>query len=122
MSGKAAPTAEEVAAGEAQSLKDDPEHTPLPAVTSQIATAIPEFWLTALRNHLGISGLVTDRDAAALKHLTDITVSYDTQEKGTGFVLTFHFEANDFFENTTLTKTYYYKVCLSRCLLLFLCV
>jgi nucleosome assembly protein 1-like 1 len=70
---------------------------------------IPGFWLTALGNHLGISELITERDEAALKHLTDIKVSY--LEGRPGFRLTFEFGpgAKEFFENETLEKTYYYQ-------------
>ena len=48
--------------------KDDPDYTPLPAATGESDTsAIPEFWLTALRNHPALSEMITDRDADALK-------------------------------------------------------
>ena len=125
--GHSTPTPEEIAAGEAQSLKDDPSHTalpsPSPAISSNISPAnpgagIPEFWLTALRNHVGISDLITERDAEALKHLTDIRVSYlpelgdartGTDSAALGFKLTFHFTENAFFTNKVLTKTYIYR-------------
>ncbi|EMD41287.1 hypothetical protein CERSUDRAFT_127939 [Gelatoporia subvermispora B] len=109
VSGAAPPTPEEIAAGEAQSQKDDPEYTPLPS-DSTAASAIPEFWLTALRNHLGLAELITDRDAAALKHLTDIRVSYlPTTDAKPGFKLQFFFSPNEFFENDMLEKTYLYQ-------------
>jgi len=69
---------------------------------------IPEFWLTALRNHVGISELITDRDEAALRHLTDITLSY-LDSPAPGYKLAFHFSQNEFFTNTVLEKTYHYK-------------
>jgi nucleosome assembly protein 1-like 1 len=124
--GHSAPTKEEIAAGEAQSLKDDPTHTPLPTVSTDFSpnvtsanpgAGIPEFWLTALRNHVGISDLITERDAEALKHLTDIRVTYlpeagnetGADPSALGFKLTFHFTENDFFNDTVLTKTYVYR-------------
>ena len=78
---------------------------------------IAEFWLTALQNHVGINDLITERDAEALKHLTDVRVTYLPQEgnmtaadpSALGFKLTFHFTENDFFTNTVLTKTYIYR-------------
>lgn len=111
LTGSAAPTAEEVAAGEAESIKDDPEHTPLPkADGSESTPGIPEFWLTALRNHVGLSELITDRDAEALKHLIDIRLTYlPSTDPKPGFKLTFYFTPNDFFENTELEKTYVYQ-------------
>lgn len=109
--GEAAPTTEEITAGEEESKKDDEEYTPLPAVTgAPEAAAIPEFWLTALRNHPGLNDLITDRDAEALKSLADITVSYlPTDDKQLGFKILFHFKANDFFTNSVLEKTYLYQ-------------
>lgn len=97
----------EIAAGEAQAAKDDEEHTPLP--TGDESAPIPEFWLTALRNHIGISELITDRDAAALRHLTDIRLAYFTEGEQPGFRLSFHFTQNEFFEDEVLEKTYFYK-------------
>ncbi|KAK4335016.1 Nucleosome assembly protein [Rhodotorula toruloides] len=71
---------------------------------------IPEFWLTALKNHLGLSELITERDEEALKHLVDIRVTYPEGGKS-GFTLVFEFGAGaqEFFENKNLEKTYYYQ-------------
>ncbi|KAI5118433.1 hypothetical protein M0805_009711 [Coniferiporia weirii] len=107
ISGAAPPTSEEIAAGEAQAAKDDEDHTPLPV--GDESAPIPEFWLTALRNHIGISELITDRDAAALRHLTDIRLAYLTEGEQPGFRLSFHFTQNEFFEDEVLEKTYFYK-------------
>jgi nucleosome assembly protein 1-like 1 len=110
ITGSAPATAEEIAAGEAQSVKDDPEHTPLPADASSDPAGIPEFWLTALRNHIGLSEIITERDAAALKHLLDIKIAYlGGAEEKPGFKLIFAFSPNDFFENDVLEKTYLYQ-------------
>jgi nucleosome assembly protein 1-like 1 len=109
VSGKAKATSAEIAAGEEVSAKDDDEYTKLPSDSDETAP-IPEFWLTALRNHQGISELITDRDADALKHLTDIKVTYGAPDSRLGFTLTFYFEANEYFSNAQLTKSYIYKV------------
>lgn len=111
ITGAAAPTPEEIEAGEKQSLKDDDEYTPIPKDAANPApSAIPEFWLTALRNHLGLSELITERDAGALKHLLDIQISYlSNDEPKPGFKLTFVFSPNEYFENETLEKTYVYQ-------------
>ena len=109
-SGEAKPTVEEITAGEEETKKDDEDYTPLPAVNEPEAAAIPEFWLTALRNHPGLNELINDRDAAALKSLTDISVEYlPTSESQLGFKLLFHFQPNEFFTNTVLEKTYLYQ-------------
>ena len=108
ISGKTKPTAAEITAGEEVSAKDEDEYTKLPK-ESDATAPIPEFWLTALRNHPGISELITDRDAEAIKHLTDVKVTYGAPDGRLGFTLTFCFEANEYFENETLTKSYIYK-------------
>ncbi|KAI0816911.1 hypothetical protein BC628DRAFT_1405216 [Trametes gibbosa] len=110
VTGAAQPTVEEIEAGEQQSAKDDPDYTPLPKDVAAASTGIPEFWLTALRTHVGFSDIITDRDADALKSLTDIQIEYlPTTEKKPGFKLRFFFGPNDFFENTVLEKTYLYQ-------------
>lgn len=106
ITGTAKPTLEEIQEGEQRSLKDDPSYEKLPADSSETAP-IPEFWLTALRNHVGTSEIITDRDAAALKHLIDIRVTYTSPKPG--FKLTFIFTSNEFFDNQELEKTYYYQ-------------
>jgi nucleosome assembly protein 1-like 1 len=78
------------------------------------STGIPEFWLTALRNHIGLSELITERDAAALKHLIDVRIEHineedaETKQPKLGYKILFEFSPNDFFENKILEKTYLY--------------
>ncbi|KAF9269759.1 NAP-domain-containing protein [Marasmius fiardii PR-910] len=107
ISGSAEPTTEEVEDGEKQSLEDDKDYTPLPKDISG-PHEIPEFWLTALRNHVGISELITDRDAGALKYLKDVRLSY-LEEGKPAFKISFHFSPNEFFENEVLEKTYTFQ-------------
>ncbi|KAJ8652169.1 hypothetical protein O0I10_012227 [Lichtheimia ornata] len=76
--------------------KDDDEHV----------DGIPEFWLTALKNHPQISESITDQDEQALKHLVDVRLSYMDKP---GFKLEFEFADNDYFTDKVLTKTYYYQ-------------
>ena len=75
-------TAEEIAAGEAISLKDDEAYIPLSKDVPPSSTGIPEFWLTALRNHIGLRELITERDAAALKYLIDVRIEHINVEDG----------------------------------------
>jgi nucleosome assembly protein 1-like 1 len=110
ITGAAQPTADEIAEGEKVAVEDDPDYTPLPTDANEAAAAIPEFWLTALRNHVGLSEIITDRDAGALKHLIDIRISYlGANEEKPGFRLEFEFTENEYFENKILNKTYYYQ-------------
>jgi nucleosome assembly protein 1-like 1 len=116
ISGSKPATKEEIELGEQAELKDDEEYEALPKDVSPSASGIPEFWLTALRNHIGIGDLITDRDADALKSLTDIQIEYLNDTNGTeetkgkpGFKINFFFGPNDFFENEVLGKTYVYR-------------
>ncbi|EAU87151.2 nucleosome assembly protein I [Coprinopsis cinerea okayama7 len=108
INGTATATKEEIEAGEKVSAEDIEEYEPLPKDATPSTDGIPEFWLTALRNHIGLNELITDRDADALKHLTDIQLEYTADGKP-GFKLLFHFTPNDYFENDVLEKTYYYQ-------------
>ncbi|KAJ2890571.1 histone chaperone, partial [Coemansia aciculifera] len=103
-----------IAAAEAE----DEEHKPKPSgikeeqdeeedESAEPAVGIPEFWLTALRNHPQLSELITERDEKAIKHLRDLRLTY--LEDKPGFKLEFMFEENEFFTNSVLTKTYFYE-------------
>ncbi|KAG6119390.1 hypothetical protein E4U13_007767 [Claviceps humidiphila] len=112
VNGKAEPTEDEVKAGENE------EEVQLQAEDSTDANAqseneaaedvagIPEFWLSAMKNQTTLAEMITDRDEAALKHLTDVRMEY--LEKP-GFRLIFEFSENDYFSNKMITKTYFYQ-------------
>ena len=83
-----------------------------------------------MRNHIGLSELITERDAAALKHLIDVRIEHvndpdakqenadamqedegsgaDAKPAKLGYKIIFQFSPNDFFENEILEKTYVY--------------
>lgn len=70
---------------------------------------IPEFWFTIFRNVDMLSELVREYDEPILKHLQDIKVKFSDPGQPMSFVLEFHFEPNDYFTNSVLTKTYKMK-------------
>jgi nucleosome assembly protein 1-like 1 len=113
ISGKAEPTDSEVTEGQnADSDDEDDEEegaqvTELTDEGDEKLSGIPEFWLTAMKNAIPLAETITDADEEALKQLTDIRLSYlDGQA---GFRLHFTFAPNEFFEDTELTKTYFYQ-------------
>ncbi|KAI8335310.1 nucleosome assembly protein-domain-containing protein [Chlamydoabsidia padenii] len=120
ITGKYEPTAEEVALGEKAGAEEqqqedsDSDNKKEQAETKKdtdndddvVVNGIPEFWLTALKNHPQIGESIADQDEAALKHLVDIRMQY--MEKP-GFQIEFEFSENDFFSNKVLTKAYYYQ-------------
>jgi nucleosome assembly protein 1-like 1 len=68
---------------------------------------IPEFWLTLLKNVELIAEMIQEHDQPILQHLRDLDVElYKPPDHTMGFKLIFHFAANDFFTNATLTKEY----------------
>uniref|UniRef100_A0A8C5B3F7 Nucleosome assembly protein 1-like 1 n=1 Tax=Gadus morhua TaxID=8049 RepID=A0A8C5B3F7_GADMO len=67
---------------------------------------IPEFWLTVFKNVDLLSDMLQEHDEPILKHLQDIKVKFSDPGQPMSFSLDFHFEPNDFFSNTLLTKTY----------------
>ncbi|PGH05979.1 hypothetical protein AJ79_06668 [Helicocarpus griseus UAMH5409] len=108
INGKAEPTEDEVKAGKQEEEEEEKaeEEPKTEEADKPIAAGIPEFWLSAMKNHISLSEMITDRDEEALKHLTDVRMEY--LEKP-GFRLVFEFSENEFFTNKTITKTYYYQ-------------
>ncbi|KAH8082255.1 putative nucleosome assembly protein I [Filobasidium floriforme] len=116
IAGKTEPTEDEVTAGEAVSDVSDSEDEDDEARVEEVDESgdkadikgIPEFWLTALKNHQVIGEMITEKDEEAIRHLVDIRLEYlDVQHPG--FKLLFEFESNEFFEDSVLEKTYYYQ-------------
>ena len=99
------PSEDEVKAGEAdeETIEDKSAES---VKTGEDVTGIPEFWLSAIKNQMSLAELITDRDEAALKFLTDVRMEYLERP---GFRLIFEFAENDFFTNHTITKTYFYQ-------------
>lgn len=110
VNGQAEPTEDEIKSGEAEEGEDPEaeatEASAEPTDANEDAKGIPEFWLSAMKNHASLGELITDRDEEALKHLTDVRLEYLDRP---GFRLIFEFAQNDFFSNKTITKTYFYQ-------------
>jgi nucleosome assembly protein 1-like 1 len=110
INGLAEPTQQEVEEGEPE--EDEKNHTVTeekPATDAEggaPAKGVPEFWLSAMKNTISLTDLITPNDEAPLAHLVDIRMEYLDKP---GFRLIFEFSPNDFFENKTLSKTYYYQ-------------
>jgi len=66
---------------------------------------IPSFWLTIFKNVDMLSEMVQECDEPILTHLQDIKVIIHDKDP-VGFSLEFHFEQNEFFTETCLTKRY----------------
>ena len=115
VNGRLEPTDAEVEAGETKADEEEDEEEkavkqePAAETNSKIpedAPGIPEFWLSAMKNQVSLAELITDRDEAALKNLTDIRMEYLDRP---GFRLIFEFGENEYFANKTISKTYFYQ-------------
>ncbi|KAG8177045.1 hypothetical protein JTE90_006521 [Oedothorax gibbosus] len=65
---------------------------------------IPEFWLTAFKNAPAVADMIEEYDEPILQHLTHVKA--ETSFEPMSFNLEFHFEPNEYFTNTVLTKYY----------------
>ncbi|XP_067140758.1 nucleosome assembly protein 1-like 1 [Centruroides vittatus] len=68
-------------------------------------SGIPNFWLTVFRNSKLLSSVFNEEDEMVLKHLKDVAAKYVSDTR-MDFVLEFHFEPNEYFSNSVLTKEY----------------
>ena len=107
INGTSEPSEEEIKAGEEDDEEQD-EAEPAEKVedTTSDVKGIPEFWLSAMKNQISLAEMITDRDEAALKDLTDVRMEYLDKP---GFRLIFEFAENEFFTNKAITKTYFYQ-------------
>lgn len=104
VNGAAEPTSEEIKSGEED---DEPSEEPAEKEeTTSDVKGIPEFWLSAMKNQISLAEMITDRDEAALKDLTDVQMEYLDKP---GFRLIFQFAENEYFTNKTISKTYFYQ-------------
>jgi len=111
VNGATEPTDDEIKAGEQDEEGEEggesakPEESEAESSTTD-SKGIPEFWLSAMKNQISLAELITEKDQAALKYLTDVRMEYLERP---GFRLIFEFAENEFFSNKTMTKTYYYQ-------------
>jgi len=75
---------------------------------SENVKGIPEFWLTIFKNVGVLAEMLEEHDEPILKHLYDIKVIF-LECNPMGFVLEFHFNPNEYFSNSVLTKEYIMK-------------
>ncbi|XP_017789056.1 PREDICTED: nucleosome assembly protein 1-like 1 isoform X2 [Habropoda laboriosa] len=88
-------------------LEDDKEQKKEEGETEDVK-GIPDFWLTIFKNVGTLADMVQEHDEPILKHLYDIKVIF-LKSNPMGFVLEFHFEPNEYFSNSVLTKEYIMK-------------
>ncbi len=111
VNGATEPTEEEVKAGEPEEGQDEDDDVTKAETESQEkkgenVSGIPEFWLSAMKNQVSLAEMITDRDEAALKSLTDVRMEYLDRP---GFRVIFEFAENEYFTNSIITKTYFYQ-------------
>lgn len=72
---------------------------------NEIIKSIPDFWLTAFLSHPVLFDFITEEDQKILKYLDTLEVD-DFKDVKSGYSFTFNFNANPYFEDTKLTKTF----------------
>jgi nucleosome assembly protein 1-like 1 len=110
VNGASEPSEEQIKIGETKDEDDEDDEESAQEELNKDEGAdvkgIPEFWLSAMKNQISLAEMITDRDEVALKSLTDIRMEYLDRP---GFRLIFEFTENEYFENKTITKTYFYQ-------------
>jgi len=106
VNGKSEPTDEEIKSGEGDDEEPNESEPSEKEATASDVKGIPEFWLSAMKNQVSLAEMITDRDEAALKDLTDVQMEYLDKP---GFRLIFQFAENEYFSNKTISKTYFYQ-------------
>jgi nucleosome assembly protein 1-like 1 len=109
VNGLAEPTAADIKAGEnddddKEGVKNDGNKAD--AGSTEVVSGIPEFWLSAMKNQVSLSEMITERDELALRSLSDVRMEYLDKP---GFRLIFEFADNEFFNNKSISKTYFYQ-------------
>uniref|UniRef100_A0A7S1MHD5 Nucleosome assembly protein n=1 Tax=Neobodo designis TaxID=312471 RepID=A0A7S1MHD5_NEODS len=104
LSGAEEPTEEEVQQGFDEEHKE--AGVTLDGTPDTSVKGIDSFWLEALQHHVIIDEFITERDAEALKYVTDIRSELSADGEGDGFTIVFEFAENPFFSNNTLTKKF----------------
>ncbi|CDW87822.1 nucleosome assembly protein [Stylonychia lemnae] len=74
---------------------------------SQGPSGVKGFWYQAMKNHPKISKIVTESDKDQLMYLRHIETKLHSNDQG--FDLTFRFDPNPYFKDSTLYKKYYMR-------------
>ncbi|XP_068481241.1 NAP1-related protein 2-like isoform X2 [Phaseolus vulgaris] len=72
---------------------------------NDIIKSIPDFWLTAFLSHPALGDLLNEEDQKIFKYLSSLEVE-DFKDVKSGYSITFNFNANPYFEDSKLVKTY----------------
>ncbi|KAG5837862.1 hypothetical protein ANANG_G00217530 [Anguilla anguilla] len=73
---------------------------------SAIIRTIPGFWVTALLNHPLLSAHIDESDEEALSSMSHLEVE-SLKNTRMGYRISFHFNCNSYFQNTTIFKEFH---------------
>lgn len=79
---------------------------PLFEKRNEIISRIPNFWVISFVNHPQVSSIIADEEEEVLHFLKKVEVE-EFEDIKSGYKINFHFEANPYFENLTLTKEFH---------------
>jgi len=102
IAGERAPTVEEL-----NRFKDQLTAEEIEKIGENLkAEAIPEYWWRVLKSCTRLERFIFEHDQPLLKKLIKIEHGF-VEKHTTDFSLTFHFAPNDYFENSSITATFY---------------
>jgi len=84
---------------------DQPDQADGEEKKEEFVKGIPSFWSTIMKNVDLLAEMIQEHDEPILTHLQDIKVVIHDQAP-VGFSLEFHFEPNEYFTESVLTKRY----------------
>src|SRR5262249_36314071 len=76
VNGVVEPTEDEVKAGDDEENEEAMEQDKGEEAATEHVKGIPEFWLSSMKQQISLAEMITDRDEAALRHLSDIRMEY----------------------------------------------
>ncbi|KAI0341113.1 nucleosome assembly protein [Trametopsis cervina] len=110
LTGQAAPTAEEIIAGEKRSHTLNDEYKKLPPLKGHAkSVAVDGFWLQVLEANLDTSTHIQESDKPALRSLVHIDLTHPPHSRTPEFVIAFHFTKNRYFTNDVLKLSFVYQ-------------
>jgi len=81
--------------------EDDKEHFPADVTHLKELKGVPDFWSKAISGHPMIAQIISEKDAAIMRHATFLTAE-KVEDPVSMITVEIHFEKNEFFTNESL--------------------
>ncbi len=74
---------------------------------AELIKKIPNFWVWVFLNHPSMSALLDEDDEELFQNYLVKCEVKDFEDGKTGYVISFHFKENPYFENDVISKSYH---------------